>query len=268
MLSINPRADRPVYKQLADELRRMITSGQLAAGEALPSEPELAEKHSISRTTVRQGLGLLANEGLIAAQHGRGWFVREQRPVLQPDSTRYQAELDQVARPVNQRDWSPFTYGDQNYETFELQRRFTKVPADKRLGELLQVPVGTMLLRREFTFILDGEPHRKSWSYLLFDMVQDTPITDPANEPWPGGTMAQLATVGVTVTAVDENVRARMPTPDETAELHIDSGIPVVTVERVMYAQSRPVEACADIIIPADRVVLRYHIELHDPRPT
>jgi GntR family transcriptional regulator len=266
MRIIDPRADRPVYKQLADEIRRMITDGELAAGQTLPSEPELAEQHGISRTTVRQGLGLLANEGLIQAQHGRGWFVREQRPVQQPVSTRYQTELDQATRPERQRDWTPYTYGNHSDETFELQRQFTQVPADQRLGKLLQVPVGTMLLCREFTFIFDGEPHRKSWSYLLLQMIQGSPLMDPANEPWPGGTMAQLATVGVQVTAVEETVRARMPTPEETIELRIDSGVPVLAVQRVMYAGRQPVEVCADIVIPADRVALRYRIDLHHPR--
>jgi GntR family transcriptional regulator len=267
MPTIDPRADRPVYKQLADEVRRMITDGELAAGDAIPSEPELSDKYGISRTTVRQGLSLLTNEGLVQAQHGRGWYVRAQRPVRRMADTRYQAELDQIARPVAERDSRPFTFDHRGYEKFELKRRLTEVAATGEIAEVFQVPDGTMLLRREFTFIFDGEPHRKSWSYLLLDMVKDTPITDAANEPWPGGTMAQLDSVGVRVTAVDEIVRARMPTPEETAELRIDSGTPVLAVRRVMYAETRPVEACVDIVIPADRVVLHYHTELHDPVP-
>jgi GntR family transcriptional regulator len=265
MPAINPRSDRPVYKQLADEVRRMVTSSELTPGEALPSEPELADRYGISRTTVRQGLGVLSNEGLIQAQQGRGWYVRRQRPVQRMASTRYQAELDQLARPPEQRDLTPFTYDHEDYEVFELDRQLTEIPADSELAEILQVEEGTKLLCREFTFIFDGEPHRQSRSYLLLDMVQGTPIIDPANEPWPGGTMAQLDSVGARVTSVEEIVSARMPTPEESAALYIDNGIPLLTVRRVMYAGVRPVEACVDIL-PADRAILNYHLDLQDPR--
>ncbi|MFB9182061.1 GntR family transcriptional regulator [Dactylosporangium sucinum] len=267
MSPINRRSDRPVYKQVADDLRRRINEGEFAAGAALPSEPTLSEQYDgVSRTIVRQGLGILKNEGLIHSHHGKGWFVRAQRPVRRMASSRYQAELDQVGRAESERDATPFYYDHKGFEQFELQRTLTEVPADDELAEVFRVPVGTMLLCREFTFVFDGTPHRRSYSYLLLDMVQGTPITDPANEPWPGGTMAQLDSVGVRVTAVDEIVRSRMPNPDEIAALDIDDGVPVVAVRRIMYAGEKPVEACVDIVIPADRVVLYYRTELLDPR--
>ena len=78
--------------------------------------------------------------------------------------------------------------------------------------------------------------------------------------------MAQLDSVDVRVTAVDEIVRGRMPTPDEASALDIDEGVPVLAVRRIMYAGDRPVEACVDIVIPADRVMLHYRTELTDPR--
>ena len=179
MSAIDPRADRPVYKQLADEVRRQILAGEIAPGAALPSEPDLANTYGISRTSVRQGLGLLKNEGIVNARQGRGWYVRVQRPVRRMASTRYQAELDQVARAADARDSTPFTYDHKGFDEFTLGRRFSEVPASDELAETFKVPVGTMLLCREFTFIFDGEPHRKSWSYLLLDMVAGTPIMDP-----------------------------------------------------------------------------------------
>lgn len=266
MANIDRRADRPVYKQVADDLRRRITSGELRPGDPLPSEPQLTQEYGgISRTIVRQGLTLLRNEGLISSRHGKGWFVRNQRPVRRMASTRYQAELNQVARQEEDRDASPFTYDHKAFSQFNLGRKLSEVAADDELAEVFGVVVGTMLLLREFKFIFDGEPHRTSRSYLLLDMVAGTPITDPANEPWPGGTMAQLDSVGVRVTAVDEIVRARMPTPEESADLDIDEGVPVLAVRRLMYAGDKVVEACVDIVIPADRVILHYRQDLIDP---
>ena len=266
MHPIDRRSDRPVYKQVADDLRSRIAAGEFAAGASLPSEPALSAHYDgVSRTIVRQGLGILKNEGLIESRHGKGWFVRSRRLVRRMASSRYQAELDQVARAEGERDATPFYYDHKGFDRFDLLKTLTEVPADQEAAEVFGVPVGTMLLRREFTFIFDGVPHRRSYSYLLLDMVRGTPITNPDNEPWPGGTMAQLDSVGVKVTAVDEVVRSRMPNPSEVSALDIDEGVPVVTVRRVMYAGEKAVEACIDIVIPADRVVLHYRMELLDP---
>jgi GntR family transcriptional regulator len=77
--------------------------------------------------------------------------------------------------------------------------------------------------------------------------------------------MAQLATLGVSVTRIEESVRARMPTPDERRTLQIAQGVPVLTVTRRMFDGERPVEAAVDIVMPADRFVLDYTIDLADP---
>jgi DNA-binding GntR family transcriptional regulator len=65
----------PVYRRIADELRTEITSGRLAAGDKLPSEATLTERHDVARATVRQALAVLEAEGLIEAVQGRGRFV-------------------------------------------------------------------------------------------------------------------------------------------------------------------------------------------------
>lgn len=261
-MTIDPRSDRPLYKQAADLIRDRITSGEFPPGALLPSEPELVAAYGISRTSIRQGLTVLRSEGLVLSEQGRGWKVREHRVVRRMASSRYQAELDQVARAPKDRDETPFTYDHRGFRYFELGRWFTELPADEELAEVFGVPLYTPLLRRTFLFVFDSEPHRRSYSYLLADMVRGTPIEDPRSEPWPGGTMAQLDSVGVRVTAVEETVSARMPTLDEVEELDIDEGVPVLSVLRRMFAGERVVEACVDIVIPADRVELHYRMDL------
>lgn len=266
-MTIDRRSDRAVHRQLADLLRDRVIAGEFPPGAALPSEPKLVDQYGISRTAVRQGLAILKAEGVILSEQGRGWFVREHRIVRRMASSRYQAELNQLARPTDQRDQAPFTYDHHDFRFFELGRHFTTVPADEDLAEVFGVEVRTPLLRRTFVFYFDSEPHRRSYSYLLAEMVRDTPVENPDNEPWPGGTMAQLDFVGVRVTAVEETISARMPTLDEADELHIDEGVPVIAVRRRMLSGERVVEACVDIVIPADRVELHYRMDLTDPGP-
>lgn len=57
-------------------LRGAIESGEYRPGDKLPSERVLAAEQQASRTTVRLVMAKLAAQGLIEAQHGRGYFVR------------------------------------------------------------------------------------------------------------------------------------------------------------------------------------------------
>ncbi len=62
-------------EQLAETLKEAILAGRWTAGEALPTEPELAAQFGVSRAVVRDGTRMLAARGLVEAQHGRGVFV-------------------------------------------------------------------------------------------------------------------------------------------------------------------------------------------------
>lgn len=73
---IDPEADRPIYKQLADFLRADIRAQRYKAGQLLPSERDLQEEYEVSLTSVRRALGILRSEGLVVTARGRGTRVR------------------------------------------------------------------------------------------------------------------------------------------------------------------------------------------------
>lgn len=73
------------WGQIARELRRQIEQRDLAPGERLPSENELAEEFDVSRITVRQALASLADEGYVHRRHGAGTFVSESLRLVQLD---------------------------------------------------------------------------------------------------------------------------------------------------------------------------------------
>ena len=66
------------YHQLYTALSDAMTNGALAPGDALPSEPKLAARHGISRTTVRRALARLQKEGRVERRRGSGTYVRGQ----------------------------------------------------------------------------------------------------------------------------------------------------------------------------------------------
>jgi GntR family transcriptional regulator len=93
----------PFYFQLAEMLEHEIVSGRWEAGLRLPSELELCTHFGVSRTTVRQALGRLEQEGLIARRKGQGTFVQEGRPrswLLQSSAGFFQDESARLGRSV------------------------------------------------------------------------------------------------------------------------------------------------------------------------
>lgn len=249
------------YRALADELRRRIAAGLLPPGAPLPSETALINESGLSRGMVREAIKLLRDEGLVITEQGRGSYVRPILPVRRIGSDRYRADVEQLGDAIPPA--TSFTR-DQHipWSDFRLDREFAEVPATPTLAEMFGVEPGTMLLERRFVFHAAGQPQQMSVTNYLLDMVAGTPIADPANEPWPGGNINQLRTLGLVVTGVRERVRARRAMTDECETLRIGVGDPVITITRLTYVGERVVEVAHDIVIPADRVELDYWIDL------
>ncbi|RIX68935.1 winged helix-turn-helix domain-containing protein, partial [Acidovorax cavernicola] len=65
----------PAYKVVADEIERLIVSGELRSGDPLPTEIELSESFGVNRSTVREAIRLIEQEGMLERREGRRLFV-------------------------------------------------------------------------------------------------------------------------------------------------------------------------------------------------
>ncbi|HUS58844.1 MAG TPA: GntR family transcriptional regulator [Planctomycetota bacterium] len=83
----------PLYLQLAESLERRIKDGDLKPGDALPPENELARQLSVSPVTVKNGLKILVDKGLIRRISGRGTFVSAPREWTQAPAAGQQPEV-------------------------------------------------------------------------------------------------------------------------------------------------------------------------------
>ncbi len=70
----------PLYRKLADDLRRAIAAGTYPVGSLLPTEQELCDRFATSRYTVREALRLLTQDGLVDRRQGRGTEVTSDQP--------------------------------------------------------------------------------------------------------------------------------------------------------------------------------------------
>jgi GntR family transcriptional regulator len=78
---INREVPIPYYYQLEGLLRQQIMHGRWQAGQRVPSEKQLCEFYAVSRTTVRQAVNNLVDEGLLYHVKGKGTFVRKRANV-------------------------------------------------------------------------------------------------------------------------------------------------------------------------------------------
>ena len=77
MLKINlmPQGTLAIYEQIVNQLKNVIVSGELKAGEALPSIRNLAADLSVSVITTKRAYEELEKEGLIRSVEGKGFYV-------------------------------------------------------------------------------------------------------------------------------------------------------------------------------------------------
>ena len=76
--TISPNDALPIYRQIVEQLRRCVASGQCAAGDELPSVRALALLHAINPMTVSKAYSLLEAEGLLERRRGMGMFIAAQ----------------------------------------------------------------------------------------------------------------------------------------------------------------------------------------------
>jgi len=76
--TISPNDALPIYRQIVEQLRRCVASGQCAAGDELPSVRALAQLHAINPMTVSKAYSLLEAEGLLERRRGMGMFIAAQ----------------------------------------------------------------------------------------------------------------------------------------------------------------------------------------------
>jgi DNA-binding FadR family transcriptional regulator len=87
---------RRLYRQVADQIRSMIATGELAVGQRLPPERELAEKLAVSRPTIREALIVLEVEGLVHIRMGSGIYVARKHTIqpAQPEREPFEGPFE------------------------------------------------------------------------------------------------------------------------------------------------------------------------------
>ncbi|NQD67315.1 GntR family transcriptional regulator [Bacillus haikouensis] len=84
----------PLYKQVANQIKKQIQSDNLDKDDAIPSEQKLSESFNVSRVTIRQAIKLLVDEGILYKVRGSGTYVKQ--PKIEHDIYRLQGFTEEM----------------------------------------------------------------------------------------------------------------------------------------------------------------------------
>ncbi len=240
---VDPNDFAPKYFQLANILRERIAAGELAAHQPIPSERQLEEIYSVSRTTIRQAIDLLVKHGFLYREHGKGTFVSPQK--LQKGIS----ELTSFSEDMQRRGLEP---GQRILEIGMVQ------PTAKIL-QRLELPADTpAVLRIERLRLGDDLPMGIQTSY--YSLPEGQTITRADLEP--NGSIYQILQekFHLIPTEADETLEVTLATPREAMLLQIEEGSPLLLSKRVTYSQYRRVIEFVKILYRGDRY--RYYAKL------
>ncbi|MEU1298320.1 GntR family transcriptional regulator [Streptomyces shenzhenensis] len=243
--------EQPAYLRVAGDLRKKIVEGSLPPHTRLPSQARIRQEYGVSDTVALEARKVLMAEGLVEGRSGSGTYVRE-RPVPRR-LARSGFRPDGGATPFRQEQADVTARG-----TWES--RSEQAEASGVIAERLGVRVGDRVMCTTYLFRDAGEPMMLSTSWEPLAVTGRTPVMLPEEGPLGGmGVVERMRAIDVIVDNVTEEVGAR---PGLAEELHVLGGVPghvVIVVQRTFYASGRPVET-ADVVIPADRYRVSYHL--------
>lgn len=241
--TIDRHSKYPYYQQLYEILRTKIARGDWQPGDMIPPESELIEQYQVSRSTVRQVLEMLVNEGLIYRQRGRGSFVSH--PTLEQSMNR----IVSFTEDMQQRGFTPGT----------RVLSASVLPAPDEIADKLQVQAGEDLACIRRLRLADNEPMSIEESYLVHRYCENILQHDYAKKP-----LREVLALeyGVRIVYAKQVIQAILA-PEEPANLlAIKSNSALLFIERISFSQTRlPVEFLR-LYYRADRYSL--YNELHD----
>ncbi len=245
---------KPRSQQIAAELRKAIADRTYAPGAKLPSQRDLARQYNVARNTVDEALKILSQQGLVTSEWGRGVFVREKTPLIRLGSDRYSPKYRKLGL-------SPFLLecakqGKRGrFEVLSIER----VQPDAELAGQLKVPTGRKsLLRRENVFYADEDPVYRVTTWIPWSIAQGSGLLE-AEVPHQFGIHGVLEEKGHAMARIDDDITARMPTPEESQHLQLPRGVPVLDVRHTSLDQDGEPYEVTRFVMRADMNGLHYN---------
>jgi GntR family transcriptional regulator len=219
----------PMYFQIQTQLLKMIQSGQLRAGDSLPSEEELSRIYGVSRMTSRQALQALKSQGLVSRRKGQGSFVSQ--PRVEKDITHlcgFTAEMQALGLKASSRVLEAGTF-----------------PASAEVASQLGIAVNAPIYRMLRLRLADELP-------VALEEIRLPQERFPGVEKLDFSRLSLYQTLrkqyGIRVSRADEILEARSATSREARLLEVQARASLLVIRRTLWSSDGlPVETAHSI---------------------
>ncbi len=204
-----------LWRQIADQIRVAIGTGEFDGQETLPGEIALAKRFDVNRHTVRNAIAALTREGVLRVEQGRGTFIERRERLRYPVGRRTRFS-EGLARQMRQRGG-------------RLKEHRVEAATDP-VAKALNLETGSPVARFETVSSADGVPISASTSWV--DAVRFADFAD---------TFKRLRSVTATFKScgIDDYVRvstrisARHASPEMLTDLQLSPGAIVLVTEAI-----------------------------------
>lgn len=215
----------PLYDQIESNLRELIVSGMLKAGDNVPSEWELAELYGVSRLTVRKALDELVRQRWLSKRQGVGTFVTNP-PItsIAPNKLSFTDQMIAVGRKPSSR------LVDMRVETVSPE-----------ITNSLLLSLGDQVFCLTRVRLADNIPILLESAYLS---VVRFPDLETAEELADSSLYSYLVRhYNVTVTQIEQTLKPVLLTEEQASHLQTKPGTPSIRSDIVAYSSGgEPVE--------------------------
>ncbi|WP_288801501.1 GntR family transcriptional regulator [uncultured Corynebacterium sp.] len=220
------------HETIANYLRDLITNGDLAAGEPLPSESELCAQFSSSRGPVRQAMSTLRNEGLISSGRGRRSVVLE--------SVRTQP-FDSV---ISFTQWCR----DSGVTPGQKTQWMVRKPANQQFADALEIAEGDPIVSLLRLRTMNGTPAMlERLTYPLW-VGQHVLNFDPDS----GSIYQRIIDCGVDIHHATRAIDALAAPEVDAKLLGVEAGSPLLRMSRRAFTRDgTPIESSDDRYLPS-----------------
>jgi GntR family transcriptional regulator len=229
-MQLSNRSPISLYVQLKDLLAQEIRENKLKPHDQIPSERELCDKYSLSRTTVRQGISLAINEGLLYRIQGKGTFVAE-------------AKIDQGLVRLTGFEETVLGRGlTPSMKVLEAQL----ITADVQITSLLGLPLGSDIASFKLLGVASDAPlvifHFYLPGELGFDAIELVTSFE-AKKGWFSFTRYYREHKKIDLGVARQTFEASVASPEQAELIELPIGSALFKVTSIIYTrQEKPIE--------------------------
>lgn len=235
----------PLHERVRQQLAGDVIAGVYPRGARLPSERDLCTRLNVSRVTLRRALSGLADDGMLAPSHGRGWYVAAER-VGEPANT-----LMSFTAMARAQRLTPSS------KVLSQEVRH----ADLDEADQLRVAPGAEILDLRRLRLIDNLPVALDQSRVPLALAPALAEKDFSH----GSLYDALTEAGVPPQRADYSVEALAADTDQAHLLDLEPGQPLLVTRQVTYAVDGRVVELGGIIYRGDRYRFRATLVAHSP---